>query len=57
MDDVGICILWPFGLFQGHLFYFKAIWSISRLFGLFQSHLVYFTVIWYILLSFEYILW
>jgi hypothetical protein len=25
----------PFGIFQGHLEYFKAIWNISRPFGIF----------------------
>jgi hypothetical protein len=34
-------ILWPFGLFYGHLF---ILWS----FGIFVGHLVYFVAIWYI---------
>jgi hypothetical protein len=54
-------ILWPFGLFCGHLVFFVTIWSIlwpfdlfcghwSILwpFGLFCGHLVYFVAIWYI---------
>jgi hypothetical protein len=28
-------ILWPFGLFYGHLVYFMAIWYILWLFGIF----------------------
>jgi hypothetical protein len=35
-------ILWPFGLFYGHLVYFMAIWSILWPFGIFYAHLIYF---------------
>jgi hypothetical protein len=41
-------ILWPFGIFYGHLVYFMAIWYILWPFGIFYGHLVYFLVIWYI---------
>jgi hypothetical protein len=34
-------ILWPFGLFYGHLVYFIAIWYILLPFGIFCCHLVY----------------
>jgi hypothetical protein len=37
-------ILWPFGIFYGHLVYFMAIWYILWSFGIFYGHLV----IWYI---------
>jgi hypothetical protein len=40
-------IRWPFGLFNGYLLHFVAIWSILWPFGLFCGHLVYFMVIWY----------
>jgi hypothetical protein len=33
-------ILWPFGIFYGHLVYFMAIWYILRLFGIFFPVLV-----------------
>jgi hypothetical protein len=42
-------ILWPVGLFYGHMDYFRAIWFILLPFGLFYCHLVYFVAIWYIL--------
>jgi hypothetical protein len=38
-------ILWPFGIFYGHLIYFMAIWYILRPFGIFcwfYRHLEYF---------------
>jgi hypothetical protein len=41
MKDVCIPILWPFGLFNGHLLYFKVICYILRSFGIFMA-------IWYI---------
>jgi hypothetical protein len=34
-------ILWPFGIFYGHLVYFMAIWYILWPFGIFYGHLVY----------------
>jgi hypothetical protein len=36
LEDVGLDIVWPFGLFYGHLVYF---WP----FGIFYGYLVYFT--------------
>jgi hypothetical protein len=33
-------ILWPFGIFYGHLAYFMAIWYILWPFGIFYGHLV-----------------
>jgi hypothetical protein len=33
-------ILWPFGIFYGHLVYFMAIWYILWSFGIFYGHLV-----------------
>jgi hypothetical protein len=45
-------ILWPFGIFCGHLVYFMAIWYILWPFGIFYGHLVYFMAIWYILWTF-----
>jgi hypothetical protein len=47
-------ILWPFGIFYGHLVYFMAIWYILWPFGIFNGDLVHiwllgkFVVIWYI---------
>jgi hypothetical protein len=41
-------ILWPFGIFYGHLVYFMAIWYILWSFGIFDSHFVYLMAIWYI---------
>jgi hypothetical protein len=41
-------ILWPFGIFYGHLEYFMAIWNILWPFGIFYRHLGYFMTIWYI---------
>jgi hypothetical protein len=38
-------ILWPFGIFYGHLVYFMAIWYILWPFGIFCGHLVYFMAI------------
>jgi hypothetical protein len=35
MEDDGIPILLPFGLFYGHFVYFVAIWYILWLFGIF----------------------
>jgi hypothetical protein len=35
-------ILWPFGIFYGHLVYFMAVWYILWPFGIFYGHLVYF---------------
>jgi hypothetical protein len=32
-------ILWPFGIFYGHLVYFMAIWYILWPFGIFYGHL------------------
>jgi hypothetical protein len=54
MEDVGVGILRPFGLFYGILVYFTAIWYILWTFGLFYGilvyvfygHLVYFVPIW-----------
>jgi hypothetical protein len=45
-------ILWPFGIFYGHLVYFMAIWYILWPLGIFYGHLVYFMAIWYILWPF-----
>jgi hypothetical protein len=58
-------VLWPFGIFYGHLVNFMAIWYIlwpfgifyGHLvylwpFGIFYGHLVYFMAIWYILWPF-----
>jgi hypothetical protein len=45
-------ILWPFGIFCGHLVYFVAIWYILWPFGIFCGHLVQFMVIWYIFTRF-----
>jgi hypothetical protein len=36
-------ILWPFGVFCGHLVYFMAIWYILGPFGLLYGYLVYFS--------------
>jgi hypothetical protein len=36
-------ILWPFGIFYGHLVYFMAIWYILWPFGIFIAGLVYFS--------------
>jgi hypothetical protein len=52
IEDVGMHILWPFSLSNGHLVYFVAIWYILWPFGIFCGHLVYFVAIWYILWSF-----
>jgi hypothetical protein len=38
MEDVGICILWPFSLSYGHLAYLTAIWYVC-------GHVVYCMVI------------
>jgi hypothetical protein len=46
-------ILWPFGIFYGHLVYFMAIWYILWPFGIFYGHLVYFMAISYILWPFR----
>jgi hypothetical protein len=35
MEDVGMYILWLFGIFCGHLAYFEAIWHILWPFGIF----------------------
>jgi hypothetical protein len=40
MEDVGIHILWPFGIFYSNLVYFMAIWYIFWLFGIFFPVLV-----------------
>jgi hypothetical protein len=53
MEDVGIHIVWPFGLFYGHLVYFTSIWSILCPFGLFYGHMVHYVSIWYILWLFS----
>jgi hypothetical protein len=45
-------ILWPFGIFYGHLAYFMAIWHILWPFGIFYGHLAYFMAIMYILWPF-----
>jgi hypothetical protein len=44
-------ILWPFGIFYGHLVYFMVIWYILWSLGIFYGHLLYFMVTWYILWS------
>jgi hypothetical protein len=36
-------MLWPFGIFCGHVVYFVAIWYILWPFGIFCGHLVYFS--------------
>jgi hypothetical protein len=41
MEDIGLCILWPFVQFLGH-------------FNLFYGHLIYFVVIWYIVIVLVY---
>jgi hypothetical protein len=42
---VTICsILWPFGIFCGHLVYFVAIWYALWPSGIFYGHLVFFPV-------------
>jgi hypothetical protein len=53
MEDFGICILWPFGIFYGHLVYFMPIWNILCSFSIFYAHLVYFMPIWNILCPFD----
>jgi hypothetical protein len=45
----GIGILWPFGIFCGHLVYVVAIWYILWPFGIFCGHLAYFMVIFPVL--------
>jgi hypothetical protein len=50
-------ILWPFGIFCGHLAYFVAIWNILWpfgihyiwFFGIFYGHLVYFMALFQVL--------
>jgi hypothetical protein len=42
-------ILWPLGIFYGHLVYFMTIMNILWLFGKFYGHLVYFMAIMNIL--------
>jgi hypothetical protein len=45
MEDVGIPILWAFGLFLSLLVYVTTIWSILRTFRIF-CNLVYFFSTW-----------
>jgi hypothetical protein len=42
-------ILWPFGIFCGHLVYCEAIWYILWPCGIFCGHVAYFVANWYIL--------
>jgi hypothetical protein len=42
-----IGMLWPFGIFYGHLVYVMAIWYILWPFGIFYGHLVICFFIWY----------
>jgi hypothetical protein len=46
MQDVGIPMLRPFGLFCGQLVYFVASWSILWSFCIFYGHFVYFSSFW-----------
>jgi hypothetical protein len=45
LENVGMYILWPFGIFYGYLEYFLAIWKISLQFEIFYGHLECFMVI------------
>jgi hypothetical protein len=31
MEDVDLCILWPFGIFHDHLIYFMVVWYIFHI--------------------------
>jgi hypothetical protein len=37
MENIDICTLWPFGIFNGHLGYLMTIWYIFCSFGTFNS--------------------
>jgi hypothetical protein len=46
MEDVGLPIFWPVGIFSGQLVYFLASWYIFWPVGIFSGQLVYFLVNW-----------
>jgi hypothetical protein len=48
MEDVGTCILFPFGLFSCHLVYFVGMWYILWFFGIFYGYLVCGYPFWYV---------
>jgi hypothetical protein len=50
--EKGWHILWPFGIYYGHLVYCLAIWYIVWPFGILFGHLVYCLAIWYIVWPF-----
>jgi hypothetical protein len=47
MENIGIDIVWPFGIFYDHLEYFTTIRNILRTFGIFTTNWEYFTVVYY----------
>jgi hypothetical protein len=42
LNEMRWYILWPFGIFYGHLEYFQALWNIFRPFGILYGDLVIF---------------
>jgi hypothetical protein len=48
MEDVGMYIIWPFGLFCGHLVYFAAIWVSFKAIWYKFSRFGIFFLFWYV---------